>query len=224
MMSRPNSSEKLIIAIDGGAGTGTSTAAKGVAKALNIPHLNTGELYRGITFAVLAAGKDPYSAADCLKITKAIEFELEEGNVVKVNGQDVRGQLHLRDVNELVSLVSSYPEVRDEILDFQRDYAKENGVVMEGRDITTRIFPDTPHKFYFMCDPNERVRRLSAGGRTHETIESLTARDKSDTHRKSVGALKQAPDATVIDTTNLDAQGVIDAVIAAVRQKSDTQA
>ncbi len=212
-MKSPDSSSPLIIAIDGGAGTGTSTAAKGVSKALNIPHLNTGELYRGITFAVLAAGKDPHSAADCLEITKAIEFELDKGNVIGVNGQDVRGKLHLQDVNDLVSLVSSYPAVRDEIVDLQRSYAAEHGVVMEGRDITTRIFPDTPYKFFFTCEPEERVRRVNAGGRSHETVDSLLARDESDATRKTVGAFKQAEDATVIDTTHLDAEGVIQAII-----------
>jgi cytidylate kinase len=209
--------EPLIIAIDGGAGTGTSTAAKGIAKALDLPHLNTGELYRGITFAVLAAGKDPHSATDCLAVTKAIDFQLESGNVVGVNGQDVHGKLHLQDVNDWVSLVSSYPAVRDEIVGLQRDYAREHGVVMEGRDITTRIFPDTPHKFYFVCDPEERVRRLNAGGRSHETVATLLARDDSDAHRKTVGAFKQAPDATVIDTTHLDADGVVQAILAHVK-------
>jgi len=211
--------EPFIIAIDGGAGTGTSTAAKGVAKALGLPHLNTGELYRGITFAVLAEGKDPHSAEDSLEVARAIDFQLESGNVVGVNGQDVRGKLHLQAVNDLVSLVSSYPAVRDQILHLQRDYAREHGVVMEGRDITTRIFPDTPYKFYFVCEPKERVRRLNAGGRSHETVASLLARDDSDAHRKTVGAFKQAPDATLIDTTHLDSVGVIQAILGHVKPR-----
>jgi cytidylate kinase len=211
-------SQPTIIAIDGGAGTGTSTAAKAIAKELGIPHLNTGELYRAITFEVLRQKADPKSATEVLEVTKSIDFGLEAGNVVSVNGQDVRGKLHLQDVSSLVSLVSSHPAVRDEIVDFQRNYAKAHGVVMEGRDIGTRIFPDAPHKFFFICDPAERVRRVNAGGRSHETVEALLARDAADA-AKSVGRFKQPDDAIVVDTTHLDAEGVIRTVIEAVRQR-----
>lgn len=209
--------QPIIIAIDGGAGTGTSTAAKGIAKALGIPHLNTGELYRAITFAMLREGLDPKSADQALKLTKSIKFELEAGNVVKVNGYDVRGKLHLEDVNSLVALVSSYPAVRDEIVDYQRNYAKAHGVVMEGRDIGTRIFPDAPFKFFFVCDPAERVRRVNAGGRSHETVESLLARDAADA-AKPVGAFKQAADSVVIDTTHLNTEEVIQTAVVAVQR------
>jgi cytidylate kinase len=211
-------SQPTIIAIDGGAGTGTSTAARGVARELGLPHLNTGELYRGITYAVLQAGVDPHDATGCLKVTKAIKFDLESGNVVAVNGQDVRGKLHLEDVNSQVSAASSHPAVRDEIVDFQRDYARQHGVVMEGRDIGTRIFPDTPFKFFFICDPAERVRRVNAGGRSHETVQSLLERDEADSHKK-VGAFKQAADAITIDTTNMDVAETVSKIVAAVRER-----
>jgi cytidylate kinase len=213
-------SEPIIIAIDGGAGTGTSTAAKGAAKVLGIPHLNTGELYRGITFAVLQAGVDPGSAEEVLKVAQAIDFDLEAGNVVRVNGHDVRGKLHLEDVNNLVSVVSAYPAVRDEIIGLQRNYAKAHGVVMEGRDIGTRIFPDAPYKFFFICDPEERVRRVNAGGRSHETVEALLARDAADAAKK-VGAFKQPEDATIVDTTHLEAEGVVRTIVDAVRQRKE---
>jgi len=210
-------SKPLIIAIDGGAGTGTSTAAKGIARELGIPHLNTGELYRAITFEVIRQNLDPEDADKVQQLTGSIDFGLEKGNVTSVNGLDVRGKLHLEDVNSLVSVVSSHPSVRDEIVGFQRDYAKANGVVMEGRDIGTRIFPKAPYKFFFVCDPAERVRRVNAGGRSHETVEALLARDAADA-AKSVGRFKQPDDAIVIDTTHLNSEAVIGKVVDHVRR------
>ena len=207
---------KLIVAIDGGAGTGTSTVAQGVAKRLGLPHLNTGELYRGITFAVLQAGIDPHDAEGALRIAKAIKFEFGGGNVVSVNGHDVRGKLHQEDVNRQVAVVSSHPAVRDQILALQRGYADEHGVVMEGRDITTRVFPDTPYKFHFTCDPEERVRRVNAGGRSHETVDSRLQRDAADA-AKVVGTFKQAEDATVIDTTNRTVEDVTNFIVERVK-------
>ncbi len=201
-----------IIAIDGGAGTGTSTVAKRVAEKLGLPHLNTGELYRGITYAVLQAGVDPSNGEAAHEITKTIEFGFEDGGVASVNGLDVRGKLHRKDINEQVAVVSSHPAVRDEIVQLQRAFATQHGVVMEGRDITTRIFPDTPYKFFFTCDPEERVRRVNAGGRTHETLESLLKRDAADA-AKRVGTFKQAEDALVIDTTHRNVEEVVELIL-----------
>ncbi|HEX7259966.1 MAG TPA: (d)CMP kinase [Candidatus Saccharimonadia bacterium] len=207
---------KLIIAIDGGAGTGTSTVARGVAERLKLPHLNTGELYRGITFLVLQNGINPIDSAEILKLAKTIDFGFDDSNVVTVNGYDVRGKLHQEDINEQVAVVSSHEPVRDEILHLQRNFANEHGVVMEGRDITTRIFPETPYKFYFTCDPEERVRRVNAGGRAHETVASLLKRDAADA-AKVVGTFKQADDATVIDTTNRTIDEVVSFIVELVK-------
>lgn len=214
-MSQPR--QKLMIAIDGGAGTGTSSAAKGVAKVMGIPHLNTGELYRGITYAVLKAEANPENEAEVAAIAEKIEFGMEVGDVVTVNGEDVRGKLHLEPVNRLVSLVASHRRGRDAIMDFQRQFAHEHGVVMEGRDIGTRILPDATLKFFFVCDPQERVRRVNLGGRSHETVETLLERDELDATRKKVGAFKQAPDAEVIDTTHLNIEQVVGKIVDAAK-------
>jgi CMP/dCMP kinase len=206
----------LIIAIDGGAGTGTSSAAKAVAKELGVPHLNTGELYRGITYAVIKAGLDTNTAEDCYQIAKDIQFKLEMGNVVGVNGEDVRGKLHLPDVNAQVYIASSYPEVREIVYAFQREYAHEHGAIMEGRAIAHE-FPQAQLKFFFVCDPTERVRRLNLGDRSHETLETLKRRDEADTNRAH-GAFKKADDAVELDTTNLSLQEVVDEIVVAARQ------
>jgi len=206
----------LIIAIDGGAGTGTSSAAKAVSKELGVPHLNTGELYRGLTYRVLQAGLDTSNPDDCYSIAQTIEFELESGNVARVNGEDVRGKLHLSAVNDQVYKASSHPRVREVVYAFQHEYAHEHGAIMEGRDIGHE-FPQAQLKFFFVCEPEERLRRLNLGGRSHETIESLRRRDDSDANRVH-GAFKKVDDAIEVDTTNLTPQEVVEVIVAAARK------
>jgi len=206
------SQSPLVVAIDGGAGTGTSTAAEGVSIALDVPHLNTGSMYRAIAWECMRNGIDLLDDAGCTQIAREAELEFDGGTVTKVNGTEVGHALYGEGMGPHASTVSGNRGVRLAMVELQRQIASEQGAVMEGRDIGTNVFPDAPFKFYFTCEPTERVRRVNAGGRHHETIDSLLARDKAD-EAHAHGTFKQAEDAVEIDTTNLSKAEVIAEIV-----------
>lgn len=216
-------SSKLIIAIDGGAGTGTSTVAEGVSLALGIPHLNTGSMYRALAWEALRQGIDLLDNEATTAIAKSADLELENGKVIRINGRDVRDKTYAEGMGPAASAISGNQGVRAAAVIKQREVASKTGAVMEGRDIGTNVFPETPHKFYFVCDPAERVRRVNAGGRHHETIESLLARDKADEAHVH-GTFAKADDAIEIDTTHITAAEVIAKIVEHVIQIDGRQA
>jgi cytidylate kinase len=213
----------IVVAIDGPAGAGKSTVAKAVAKRLRYVHIDTGAMYRALTFKLLQAGVD-ISVEE--RVEQAIaDYRIDmmaEGDTfrVLVNDEDVTG--HLRDaaVTAAVATVSGYRAVRELLFTEQRRLARQGGVVMDGRDIGTVVFPQAEVKIFLTAQLEERARRrqieLADRGILRDRtniVQEIAARDEAD-RRRPVSPLVQAPDAVLIDTTALSLDAVIERVLA----------
>jgi CMP/dCMP kinase len=220
--------KRLIVAIDGPAGVGKSTAARLLASQLGYLYLDTGALYRATAWAVLESGLDPAdteAVADLLP-TLSLQMLFHEGAaVVLVNGRDVSSELRIPRVSSAASVVSAIPEVRTWLLPIQRQIGQGGAVVAEGRDMGTKVFPSADVKFFLEADPTVRAQRrhrelVAAGhsGALEETSADLTSRDTRDRSR-SIAPLVPAEDAQFIDTTNLSATDVVDQLMAVVTAK-----
>ncbi len=218
----------LNIAIDGPAGAGKSTAAKGLAARLGIRYLDTGAMYRAMAVACVRAGTDTLDAEAVReqlgKTDIAVRFT-DEGQRVLLNGEDVTGLLRTPEISMGASNVSRHPAVRDRLVELQRKVAEEYEVVMDGRDITTNVLPDCPNKFFVTASPEERARRrlleLQGKGDTSETFESvlrdIRERDHNDSTR-SYMPLRVADDAVVVDTTGMTREEVLDFMEARIQR------
>ncbi len=217
-----------VIAIDGPAASGKSTMARMLAERLNIPYINTGSLYRAIAWKALNLGipcKDAPRIADMLATTN-VRYAVppEGGNPdIEIDGTFPGALLRTQEVAQGASDVATLPLVRQFTLDIQRDAAKRQLVVMEGRDIGTAIFPDAAHKFFLTASPEARAkRRLSQGGETPDgaTVASVAAeiaeRDRQDSER-SVAPLKQADDAMLIDNSDLSIEETLQLLLKHVK-------
>lgn len=216
----------LIVAIDGPSGVGKTTTSRLVARDLNIPHIDTGAMYRAIGLAALRAGVDPTDAAalEPLAATRKIEFVPGERPHVLLDGEDVTGLIRTPEVSMAASHVSAIPAVRRILVKLQQDLGRRNGGVLEGRDIGTKVFPETPHKFFLTATPQiraeRRYRELMAKG-TPVPFESVLAesmkRDEQDSTRAD-SPLAFDESYTVIDTTGLTIEATADLIVDAVRQ------
>ncbi len=216
----------MIIAMDGPAGTGKGTISKLIAKRLNFTYIDTGAMYRAITLKMLDNDiklEDTEKIEELFKNTD-ISFENivdENGEFIQkvfLDGLDVSDEIRTPRINETVSPYSALPLIRERLVDLQRKLAAHDNVIMEGRDITTVVFPNADIKIYLDATPEERANRrykelIEKGIETtyEETLDSLNKRDYNDMH-KEVGALKVADGAVVIDTTNLSIEEVYEAV------------
>lgn len=219
---------RLIVAIDGPAGVGKSTAAKSLAARLGYLYLDTGALYRATAWAVIEAGVDPTDgvAVAALLPSLSIEMPLHHGTVtVLVNGRDVTGELRTPGVSAAASVVSAIPAVRAWLLPIQRQIGAGGAVVAEGRDMGTKVFPAADVKFFLEADPNVRAQRrhrelVTAGhsGALEDTSADLASRDTRDRSR-AVAPLVPAEDARHIDTSNLSATEVVDQMMAVIAAK-----
>ena len=215
----------MVITIDGPSGVGKSTVSRAVATALELPYLDTGSTYRAATLAVLEAGIDIADEEAILRTLadRAIDFD-ESG--VRLDGQSVSSEIRTHDVTSNVSAVSAHPQVRAEIVAIQRRWVESHGDagVVEGRDIGTVVFPEAPVKIYLTARPEIRASRRSgdteAGGATLDEIASaLRARDDADTTR-TASPLRPADDAAIIDTSEIDREGVVALILELVRDGS----
>ena len=198
------------IAIDGPAGAGKSTVARRVAEKLGFLYVDTGALYRAIGLFMLEKGADPGDPNLVVPLLKEISVSLgHQGSEQRVFlcGTDVSDQISSDDVSMAASRVSAIPEVRNFLLSLQRDIAKDNSVVMDGRDIGTVVLPDAEVKIFLTASPEERARRrylqLTRKGMKanyEDVLEDLKKRDYNDSHR-AVSPLKQAEGAVLVDTT-----------------------
>jgi cytidylate kinase len=208
--------EPLIIAIDGPAASGKSTVAKRVAAELGLVFVSSGEMYRAFTWWVLRKGLDPADTGAVLALLAGTEFRCGERDglgTVAVGGVPMtRAELSAPEVNAGVSVVAAIPEVRERLVAEQRRYALERGVVMEGRDIGSVVFPDTPHKFYIDASPEVREARRRAEG----IADSIASRDRIDSSRKA-SPLVVPDDALVVDSSELAVEEVVARVLEAVR-------
>lgn len=210
-----------VIAIDGPAASGKSSVSRRVAQRLGYAFVSSGLMYRAFTWVVCEAGIDPENDTDgvlnLLKETTIEPARRENELYLLVNGNDPGKALTEERVNHCVSKVAKIPEVRSQLVAQQRACAACNDIVMEGRDIGSVVFPDTPHKFYLDASEAVRAQRRAAQGLGDEIAE----RDRIDSTRK-VSPLTVADGATVIDTSDLDLNQVVDAVLQALGKADQT--
>ena len=206
-----------VVAIDGPAASGKSSVARELAGRLGFAYVNSGAIYRAITWHVLQKAIDP---GDTVLIGQALEsikiacrLENEDSRIF-IDDADPTDRLHEDRVNEAVSRVSRVPSVRGIVVRQMRDYARSYDLVVEGRDIGSVVFPDTPYKFYLDASPKVRLRRRAAQGQRDE----ITLRDHADSSRLA-SPLIVADDALVIDTSDLTIEEVVGKVIAQLKLK-----
>jgi CMP/dCMP kinase len=215
--------KRLTVAIDGPAGAGKSTAARLVAQQLGYVYIDSGAMYRAVALRALRAGIDAGDTGALGRLAEAtqIEFRPGIGKVrVCVDGEDVSHDIRTPEVTALSSEVSVVPAVRAAMVRQQQQMGAHGGVVMEGRDIGTVVFPYADVKIYLDASPEERARRRAAdpahaSSKTSQLADVATAlaeRDKSDSTR-AISPLAIAPDATVVDTTGIGVDEVIDRVL-----------
>lgn len=219
-------SKKIIIAIDGPAGSGKSTAAKNLAQKLGFIYLDTGAMYRAITFLALRAGIVD-DKNEVIKIAQNVSLKLltEKGKTrVFANDEELTEQIRTNEVNAKVSEVSVIPEVRFEMVKLQKKIGEEGNVVAEGRDVTTVVYPDADVKIFLTASIEERARRRFKefqDKNDNVTIEEVKAnlekRDKIDSGRK-VSPLRQAEDAIVFDNTGLTPDDDLDYLLELIKK------
>lgn len=213
----------MIVAIDGPAGTGKGTIAGLISKRLGYTYIDTGAMYRCVTLKMLNEGisidADIEVIKDLLERTKIEFININGQQCVFLDDEDVTEEIRTPRVNELVSPVSAIKEIRIKLVDMQRELGKAANVIMEGRDITTVVFPNAEVKIYLTADASERASRrykeLIAKGvdTTYEaTYDSIMKRDENDM-KKEMGALKIAEDAVVIDSTEMSIEEVYEKVV-----------
>lgn len=216
------------IAIDGPAGAGKSTVAKGVAKRLGIVYVDTGAMYRAIGLKTIRAGIPSDDAEKVGAILDGTEVTLgfiDGVQHVFLDGEDVSGLIRTQEVSNAASKVSAIPAVRFKMVELQQKLAKNTSLTMDGRDICQYVLPDAEYKFFVTASPDARTLRRykelsekgTLGGMTfNELLVEMAERDKRDSGRDCM-PLKKAPDAVLIDTTYLDIEGSIDAVMRYIR-------
>ncbi|HVU34474.1 MAG TPA: (d)CMP kinase [Opitutaceae bacterium] len=215
----------LIVAIDGGAASGKSSSSKVLSEKFNLLHVDTGSFYRAVTAEMLRRRVDPRNLADVNAALAALRFSTRlEGRSaqMEIGGRVAGDEIRSREVNDNVSHFAAIPEVRTALLGYQRgqtDVARAHGfrgLVMEGRDIGSVIFPNANFRFFLHADPDERARRRANEG--HQ--DSIRERDRIDTSRKTA-PLACPIGATSIDTTNLTLPQVVDMMAKAIAARLD---
>ena len=213
----------LVISIDGTAGTGKSTVGKAVAQKLGYGFLSTGELYRALAYKVYEAQLPPEDGAAVLALAKRLQFTFvrQSDAVLKmhVDGEFLGAKLHLEEVGNVASKVSTHKEARAVLTEKMRQAGQDGGIIMEGRDIGTVVFPDAEVKFYLSATPQERAKRrvkqLEEAGESpdYEKILALIEeRDYRDSHR-AASPLRPADGAVIIDTSSMTQDEVIQTVL-----------
>ncbi len=218
----PSPAAHRVIAIDGPAASGKSSVARELAQRLGFVYVNSGAMYRAMTWHVLNRGvaSDDAAAIEKLAENAAISCGLRgHDSLMLIDGTNAEPFLREDRVNDNVSRVSSVPRVREILVDHLRRYAIENDLVMEGRDIGSIVFPETPYKFYIDASPDIRASRRAAQGQ-HDRI---AARDQADSSRRA-SPLIIAEDAQVIDSSHLTIDGVVGEIIGRLKLKGLTSA
>ena len=217
------------IAIDGPAGAGKSTIARRLAGELGYYYVDTGAIYRTVAYFMDLLGISPKDVDGVERyideLTINIEYDEEGKQHMLMNGMDVTDDIRTQDISQKASLVSAHKVVRDMLLDMQRQVAREHNVIMDGRDIGTVVLPKANVKIFLTASAEIRAKRrydeLTAKGQKTtlaQVLKDVQQRDYQDTHRE-IAPLKQAKDAVLVDTSELDIDGVVEAIKAVVREK-----
>ena len=212
----------MIIAIDGPAGSGKSTVAKALAQELGLSFLDSGAMYRAVTLSVLEHDVDPMDGERCAQIARGLKLEFDAQGRIHVDGQPGEPAIRGETVTKAVSAVSAHSAVRRAIVPQQRAEAqRRGGIVAEGRDMGSVVFPEADFKFFLTASAGERARRrareLGQLERVGEILADIQLRDHLDSSRKD-SPLVCASDAVKLDTDELDAAGVVGALLAIVRK------
>jgi CMP/dCMP kinase len=209
----------MVIAIDGPAGAGKSSVARGVAAELGFTYLDSGAMYRCVALASIEGAADLDDDAEAGAIARAVEISLD-GERVLLDGRDVSEAIRAPAVTEASSRVSVHPQVRDAMVATQRRLIASGGFVAEGRDIGTVVSPDSPLKVFLTASEEERARRRAAetGEDEAEVLDAIRRRDERDRTREH-SALRVAEDAVEVDTTGLTKQEVVVRVVSLARGK-----
>ena len=220
MKNNSNVAKRLIIAIDGPSGAGKGTVARAVAARLGYRHIDTGAMYRALAWRAQHQGLELADEAALAALGARATFLLEDGRI-EIDGHDVRTAIRTPEMDKAAAAVAKHPGVRRVLVAVQRKLGEGGGVVMEGRDIGTVVFPDADVKVYLDASPEERARRRAAdpahtsskNAQLADVATALAERDRSDSTR-AVSPLAIAQNAVVIDTTGLPIEDVIERVLA----------
>lgn len=217
------------IAIDGPAGAGKSTLARALARELGYLYVDTGAIYRTVALRAREAGADPSDPEQVAPLLEDLDLRMDYGGDgvqrMYLSGRDVTETIRENEISALASQVAALPAVREFLLDFQRKQAREHDVVMDGRDIGTVVLPQAGVKIFLTAAPEARARRRTAellqrgqDADFDEILREIRLRDKQDENRP-VAPLRQAEDAALLDTTNLDLKGSLEALLTLVRER-----
>jgi cytidylate kinase len=209
----------MVIAIDGPAGAGKSTVARAVAAALGFTYLDSGAMYRCVALAAIERGADLDAAAEMGELARSVEIDLD-GERVELEGRDVGAAIREPQVTAASSRVSVHPPVREALVARQRQMIDSGRYVAEGRDIGTVVSPEAPLKVFLTASAEERARRRATQSGEDEgaVLTAQRERDERDENREH-SALRAAPDAVQIDTTELDLAEVVDWVVGLARER-----
>ena len=218
------------VAVDGPSGAGKSTLAKAAAAELGIVYVDTGAIYRSIGYYVFSKGIDPKDAAPVIAILPELDIQMRYGEDgvqrMLLNGEDVTRQIRLPEMSMYASAVSAIPEVRTFLLEMQREMARRTSVIMDGRDIGTVVLPDAQVKIFLTAAAeiraNRRMKELEQRGTPQpfeEVLQQIVERDWADSHR-AAAPLRQAEDAELLDTSELDFAESLQAMLAIIRRRA----
>jgi cytidylate kinase len=218
----------VVIAIDGPAGAGKSTVARKLAEHLGLLYVDSGATYRAAALRVVEAGVSPDDEAAVAELVAGADIQFavgDSGLQIHLDGEDVTAASRSPEVSLAAAKVSRYPAVRQKMVDLQRSFARGRGVVMEGRDIGTVVFPPADLKVFLTAAPEERARRRLSDDQQRgqavslpQTIAAIERRDQLDTERK-ISPLIPAPDAVEVDSTALTADQVVERILRIIRER-----
>ena len=220
--------KKFAVAVDGPAGSGKSTVAKEIAKALGILYIDTGAMYRTVGMACLKKGIDPADEGAVVASLDDLDMKIfpeAGGQRILLDGEDITSRIRTEEIGKAASSVA-YQKVREKLVEIQQGLAKEQSVIMDGRDIGTKVLPDAEVKIYLDASVEERAKRrvgeLEAQGKTADLEiirEEIAHRDYQDMHREN-SPLCRAEDAVNVDTTGLDIPAVTEKLLALIAEKT----
>ncbi len=214
----------LVVAIDGPAGSGKSTVARRLADALELDYLDTGAMYRAVTFAVLARGVEPDNIEAVAELAEALKIEMEPDGTILVDSVNATTEIRSSEVSRCVSEVANNQRVRRELVSRQREWTRRRGGgVLEGRDIGSVVYPDADLKVYLTASAEVRARRRameSAEVSEESVARDLARRDAYDSQRQN-DPLRQTDDAIIVDTSDMTIDEVVTHLVTLVPGRSD---